>query len=445
MKIIKNYFNKLLAGESGGVFKGMLTLLMGAGSARLIGIISIPLLSRIYSPEDYGLLALYTALVAVLAPALTLRYVQAIPLPKSDKAAMALLLVCIKLIFLFSFILAVLLFVFGEAAFSWFSMDDLSHWWWLVILGASGTALYEVFTLWATRKKQYKEIAKTQLTQSLLGNFVKLVLGVAGVKPAGLIAGQFISTSSGITGFLKSMRQPFRDYFFQIGCKKEVAVIKQYRNFAWFRFPSHLLMVVSLQAPVLLVATLYDGGVTGQLGFTLMALSLPLNLIGVSMSHAYYAEVANIGKGAPDKIKRITISVQKKLFAIAIPLSITTFFASEWGFTLAFGEDWRVAGQFASILAPYLLLKFTSSPLEQVLNVIGSQVVFLVISLLRIVGFIAVFFISKEFELQPHGAVGLLSLYMAIYYLCMTIFILYMINKSVKNSLYNNQERSAEF
>src|SRR5690625_2019398 len=160
--MLKRKARQLFSGESGNVFRGMLTLFMGAGLARVVGIASIPILTRIYSPDDYGVLALYTSFVAVLAPILSLRYVQAIPLPKTDAMAFHLFALCFSLIVLGSVLCALLLLIFGETILSWFNMQLLMPWWWLIVLGALGTATYELFTLWATRKKQYKTIATTQ-------------------------------------------------------------------------------------------------------------------------------------------------------------------------------------------------------------------------------------------------------------------------------------------
>ncbi|MBF6615098.1 MAG: oligosaccharide flippase family protein, partial [Candidimonas sp.] len=95
-------FKQIFKGEAGNVFRGMMTLLLGAGLARIVGLLSIPILARIYSPEDFGVLALYTAFIAVVVPVMTLRYVQAIPLPKTDVMAFNLFSVCFKLIIIFS-------------------------------------------------------------------------------------------------------------------------------------------------------------------------------------------------------------------------------------------------------------------------------------------------------------------------------------------------------
>lgn len=425
---------KLFDGEAGKVFEGMLTLLIGAGLARIVGLISFPILARIYSPEDYGVVALYTSFVAIIAPIMTLRYVQAIPLPKNDTMAFNLFSVCFKLIAFFSIITAIVLVLFGEQILIWFNMEALLPWRWLIVFGAAGAALYELFSLWATRKKQYKTIARTQFTQSLIGNVAKISLGLLAFKPSGMIIGQFLSQSAGITSFIKDAKRDFETYLPKIQRSKERFIAKYYHDFVWFRLPSQFLMLVSLQAPILIAAKLYDSNTTGQLSFTIMALSLPVSLIGMAMSKAYYAEIASIGRNNPKKIRRITFDIQKKLFMVAIPITILVYSASEWVFVLVFGEVWRTAGIFASMLSPYLLLRFTSSPLDQVFNVIGSQVTYLIINLSRIIGFIFVFLYCYNLNSDPLLFVYILSWFMAGHYLFVTALIISIINKSIKTT-----------
>jgi len=89
--LIASLSSRLFGGPAGPVFRGMGTLALGAGVARIIGVVSIPVLTRIYSPADYGVLAVFTALVGMLVPVLTLRYGAAIPLPRYDGMAMNLM------------------------------------------------------------------------------------------------------------------------------------------------------------------------------------------------------------------------------------------------------------------------------------------------------------------------------------------------------------------
>ena len=412
-KIKKKFFSD----DDSSIFKGMFTLLVGAGFARLIGLISIPILARIYTPEDYGVLALYISFVAIFTPIMTLRYVQAIPLPKTDEMAFNLFSVCFKLIIFFSLALSILFAICGEVFLGWFNMEALIPFRWFIVLGILGSSLYELFSLWATRKRQYKVIARTQFIQSFIGEFVKISLGLLAFQSLGMIIGQFISQSVGITSFIKSSINNFKIYIPKVNLTKEKFIAKYYQGFVWFRLPSQFLMVLSIQTPVMMMAALYDKETTGQLSLAMMALSLPVSLIGGAMAKAYYAEIAVLGKNKINQIIKLTFSVQKKLFIIGFPFVLLVYFLAEVVFKLVFGDEWALAGTFASILAPFVLFQFTSSPLMEVINVLGTQVVYLILHSLRIVGLFGVYYYAYYMQIGSDNLVSIISIYLSLFYL----------------------------
>src|SRR5690554_2467648 len=432
IKKLKNYFNRQLSGESGNVFRGMITLVIGAGMARIIGLASIPILTRLYSPEDYGVLAIYTSIVAVLVPILTLRYVTAIPLPKTDAMAFNLFMLCAKLILVGTLLISLVLGFFGETVLGWFSMQEFAHLWWLIAIGVMGTATYELFSLWATRKKNYKIIAKTQFTQSLTGNVVKIGLGLLSLKPLGLVIGQLIAQSGGVGSLFKNAYKDFKKLYPSLSNKKQKFVAKYYQEFPWFRLPSQFLMVLSVQAPILMMSALYEKESTGQLGLAVMALSLPVSLIGGAMGKAYFAEVAAIGKRNIRKIRKITIDTQVKLFAISLPITVVFMFIAKPVFSMVFGDEWTVAGNYAAILSPFILLQFTSSPLVQVINVVGSQIIFLMINILRVFTLVLVYLLTNIVGFNDIQFVALISGTLFIFYLSISVFIFLILNKGSK-------------
>lgn len=425
---MKNKFNGMFDGESANVFKGMLTLLMGSGFARIVGLLCIPVLTRIYSPDDYGVLALYISFVAILAPVFSLRYVQAIPLPKTDLMAFSLLTLCAKLIALNAIIVIVVFFCFGTYIFSWFNVEPLAPWWWLVVMGGVGTSLYELTSLWATRKKRYRILAKTQVMQSVIGNSIKVVLGLFLLQPVGLIVGQFFMQTAGVIALLKDTKQDYKKYISLVRIKKEKFMALYYQDFVWFRLPSQFLMILSIQAPVMIVAALYGKEITGQLSLAMMTLMLPVGLIGSAMAKAYYAEIASIGRSDLPRIRRITLSIQKKLFLIGIPFAITVYLLSEPLFLLVFGSEWAIAGTFSALLAPFILFQFTSSPLMEVINILGKQWIYLVLNSCRIIGFALIFIYVKQYDFSYIKLVAVLSFYLSFFYLAATVLILYMLS-----------------
>lgn len=429
---LNKLINKLKNNEFSNLFKGILTLAIGSSAARLIGFASIPIITRIYNPEDFGLLALFTSFVVILVPFATLKYSTAIPLPKTDAMAINILALGIFLIVVFLIIISIPLVFFSETILTWFNATELAKWWWLIIIAIVGSASYELFSSWSTRKRKYKIIAKTQFTQSLIGNTVKIVLGLLAIKPFGLIFGQFLSQSAGMGYLIKASFEDFKKSFSSISIQRIKIVAINYREFAYFRLPSHFLMGVSTQAPVLMMATLFDKNITGQLSLAIIATSLPTGLIGNSISQAFYAEIARLGRHNIKQIKKMTTNIQKKLFIVGIPFTLLLIFFAEPVFIFIFGKEWATAGYFSSILAPFILLQLTSAPLIQVLNITGSQLTFLIINITRLIGLSIIFLFFYNFNFESYIFVKVLSTFLSFFYLLISLFIFYSINKSVK-------------
>ncbi|KRU22868.1 polysaccharide biosynthesis protein [Psychrobacter piscatorii] len=424
-------FSKKLGNhDSVTVFKGMFTLALGSSAARIIGILSIPIITRIYTPADYGLLALYISITSILVSLTTLKFSTALPLPKADALAINLLALSIFILVGFLTLLSLCLFLFGEIILSWFDMSEILSLRWLIVLGVGGSAFYEILSLWATRKRKYKVIAKTQFVQSLLGNGAKIILGLLSFKAVGLITGQFLAQSTGLFRLIREFIDDFKKLIPFITKKRMMLVAGYYREFPYFRLPSQTLLQLSSNAPVLMMATLYGKEVTGQLSLAILAVSLPTGLIGQAMAKAFYAEIAVIGKRNLNRIKTLTIDVQKRLFILGLPLTVLVMILAQPIFYLVFGPEWAIAGKYTTILAPFVLLQFTSNPLMQVLNIVGSQITFLIINIIRILGLGALFFFFKGYTLSPQSFVIVLSFYLCIYYLGTTAFIFFTVHKS---------------
>lgn len=421
---MSSLFARLFGGPASAVFRGMGTLALGTGAARVIGVASIPVLTRIYRPEDYGVLSIFTALVAMIVPVLTLRYGVAIPLPRQDGMAMNLMALSAALMLGMTLMVSLLLGIFGPVLLGQVLMEVLAPYWWLIALGILGTGSYELLSLWATRRRAYRIIAQTQVTQSALSVVIKVGLGLLAFKPMGLLIGQVVAQSGGIGSFITRFWVDFRRIAGMISLRRMGFVARYYRGFPIYRLPSQFLLVFSMQAPFLFTATLYGAETTGQLGLAMMALALPINLLGQSVGNAYYAEISQLSRKAPKKILEITKSVQKRLFMMGIPPTLVIMIFGPDLFRLAFGEIWSVAGLFASVLSIYLLLQFTSAPLIQVLNVFNKQRLFLAINVARSIMLILMFSVFQIADFPATQFIIAYSGMMTFFYLWISYLII---------------------
>ncbi|NEV65083.1 lipopolysaccharide biosynthesis protein [Thiorhodococcus minor] len=389
----------------------------------------MPILTRIYSPVDYGVLSIFTALVTMLVPIVTMRYGVAVPLPRRDGTAMNIMALAAALMLAMTLIVGAVLWAFGSVLLAALSMEALIPYWWLILLGVVGAASYELLSFWATRRKAYPTIARTQVAQAATGALVKIGLGMVALKPLGLLLGQIMGHSGGIGSFLIRFKMDFCQTVTMISLRRMATVGRYYSGFPVYRLPSQVLLVFSAQAPVLLTAALYDAGTVGQLGVALAAVAVPLNLFTTTIGRAYYAEVANIGRNNLELIRKITFAILGRLSLVAIvPAAMLMIYGKDI-LMFVLGDDWALAGQFASSLAISLFPQFLTSPVMQVLSVIGEERRFLLFNLQRTVITIAPFLLADLFAWSSTTTILAYSFFIAAHRFSNLVFLIRILNR----------------
>lgn len=416
---------------SNTVFRNMSVLAGGTGVAKVLGSLSIPIITRIYSPEHMGVLSVFVALTAMLAPFGTLRYSVALPLPKNDGLAINLAVLCLLSLSIMSIFSALILWQFARPILEILDMQAIVPYWWLLIITVIGSGFYEILSQWAVREKAFNSVAKTKVWQSICSAVVKIGLGLLGLKPLGLLVGHLASQAGGILSLITSFQHKLKANINNVSKRRILFLLKHYSVFPKFRLLSQFLLVFSTQAPLVFCAKLFGTETTGQLGLALVALALPISLFSQTAGQAFYAEIAKIGRRNPHEIYKITKDITKKLFLISIPPFLVLLFGGPFLFSFVFGEQWREAGVFASILAVYLLAQFVSNPLVNALSVFEKQWMFLRINIVRSIGILAIFWIAQSVHLSPVVTIVIYGLALSIHYLSTSIVVFRVIKKAM--------------
>lgn len=429
-KKIKNRIKKIWNGTSheSAIFRNMAKLFTGDGIARIIGIITAPIITRIYLPEHMGVLSVFIAIVTILAPLATLRYSLAIPLPKNDRKAFNLTVLSFFILFISSILFFLIFYLFGNSILALFSMEQISPYWYLLPIAFLGTGLYELLTGWAIRLKAFSPLAKTKVWQKTVGASIKIILGLFGIKPLGLLIGQIFTQAGGIVSLFRNFRLKFKENINFIDKKQLRFLTFRYFDFPKYRVPAQFLLALTARAPLLFFAWNFDAKITGQIGLATMMLSFPITLIGYTTGKAYYAEIATIGEKMPEKILKITKNITFKLFLFSIiPFSLI-FLLGPWLFQIVFGKLWYEAGIYARILSFYLLAQFVYSPIsEGVFNVFEKQSLVLLLEIIRFSITIIVFGISYFLKWEPTYVLSLYSIMLTIHYSISTFIIFHII------------------
>lgn len=346
----------------------------GTAAGQIIVIAASPIVTRLYTPEDFGLLAVYAGVLGMLGVVTCLRYQLAIPLPESDREAAAIAILSVSAVVGVTFVTAIAVLFFGDSLALLLNTPGISPYLWLIPLGVFLTGLYQVVNLWAVRLSAFREIARTKLIQSV--SMVTIQVGGYALGPISLLLGRVAGQSAGVLSLGRhTIERNLID--FQKTEKADVRrAAQKHRNFPLLSTWTGLSSAGGIHLPPLLIATFFGAGPAGLFSLTHRVLSQPMTVVGRAVSDVFYREAAQAYR--EESLHNLVENVYNALVAIALPLAVVFFISAPALFSFVFGSDWNVAGEMARWMTPWLFFNFVSAPPTRVYPILDRHGVALV-------------------------------------------------------------------
>lgn len=412
-------------------FKSVLLVLSGTGFAQLLNILVSPVITRIYTPEEYGIYTVYTAILGFLSIIGPLRYDFAIPIAENDKKAINVLVLSLIVLTILAGIILLIFIFWGKQLLVLYNAEILYDYQLLIPVGIFFVGLYSIFSNWAFRKRAYYLISKTKVHQSIFSNGVKIASGLAYLGPIGLIIGHIIGASAG-TYTLASVIHKQKYLFKSINFNDIKWCMKRYVRFPLYATPSQLLNSAGVYLPIFFLSSIYGPHIAGYYGLAIGIVNMPMNLIGNSVGDVFYGEVSNLSRKDPYKVKKLSVELFKKLFSIGLLPTLILIFWGPQLFSIIFGTNWYEAGVYAQILSVLVFSRLLFIPSSRVYEVYEKQKEGFFLNSFRVLLVILVFLISGKMSLNSYWAVGLYSIAMTIVYLMTFILAQKIINDEIK-------------
>lgn len=349
--------------------RNVLTLMTGTTIAQAIPIATSPILTRIYTPEDFGVFALYMAIASIISVIATGRYEMAIMLPKNEKDVKSIVKLIMILLSTMTFIILLIVFFFNKPIADLFENPEISSWLYFLPISIFLAGLYQVYNYLLIREKNFKRLSKNKVIVSTANASTQLIYGFTISNGFGLLFGNIIGYIVSIYFIIKS--KVVNKYFhFKNNSIKEVA--KEYQNFPKYDVSSVFVNVVANQLPLLALGKYFGLGVVGFYSLMYKVLMMPISLLSSTVLDVF-KQGATEDYNKYGNCKDIYVKTFKSLVLLGIiPFTILGIFAPEI-FSFVFGQNWKVAGEFAQIMTPMLFLKFIASPLSYTFYVAGKQ------------------------------------------------------------------------
>jgi O-antigen/teichoic acid export membrane protein len=385
--------------------------------SQLLSIAIMPFLTRLYTPEQFGLMSFFLSISSVCVVLFTLRLEQAILIPKQDKNALVVVYLALFFSLFFTllstFICYVYYFLGGES--------DLGLAIFLIPASAFLFSAYRIVNNYHNRVGAYNKFAVNTLLFFISQLLLKLLFGVVGLVTLGLIWGVFIGRLITATRILSDLFSTypinFKDKFFFIRAKY---LFKRYKKFTTWLLSSDLINALAIQSPFFLIAYFYSNDWVGYFTLAFSVSSLPLQFIGTSVGNVFRGEASKLMKDT-GRCDQLFKGLLLKLLCVLFPVFIFMYFISPFVFPFVFGKEWAPSGVIVQILCIMFFFQFIARVFSYLYILKERQVENFVIQLVLLLAISGTFLVGKHYftDLFP-----VLMIYSAIYSL-IYIFVIF--------------------
>jgi O-antigen/teichoic acid export membrane protein len=370
VRSIKNKINNLMPRASFARNVGILA--GGTAIAQALTVLALPIITRLYTPEDFSVLAVYTALLSIIGVVACLRFEIAIPLPNDDFEAANLLILGVLFNTAISLIVLLLVAFMSVQIANGIKQPALEAYLWLLPVGVWLTGSFGCVQFWATRRKLFSDIAQTRMTQSLSSVFAQVIMGwSANTGPLGLLIGQLTGSVVGLNKLARLAWQDIRMHKKKITPNTLGSTFQKNSNFAKYSTFESLANVGTEQLPIIIIAVFAVGPEAGFALLAMKAAAVPVSLIGGSISQVYLSRASD--EFRTGKLPEFTQKIMAGLVGAGVgPLMCIGILAPDF-LPLIFGAQWTRTGEIVAWMTPWFILQFLASPISMALHVTANQ------------------------------------------------------------------------
>lgn len=357
----------------GSFARNVAVLAGGTALGQAITVLASPVLTRLYTPDDFGVLAVYSSILGILSVIASWRYELAIPLPEKDEDAVNLTVLSLGIVLLMGLVVGFGIWLLGDEIVRWVNTPALRSYFWLLPLGILLVGSYQVLNYWAVRAQAFSFIARTKMNQGLGATLAQIIGGFLEMGPVGLIIGQIIGQCAGLTTLALLILIADRQKFRTVSWRALKGVAKRYQKFPIFSGFSSMINSAGLQIPAILLAVLYGTQVAGWFALSQRVLGIPMILVGQAVSQVYMGTASRLACRDIKALRSLFLRTAVRLLLVGgIPLGVLAI-GGPTLFIQVFGSDWENAGRYLQILCLAFLAQFVIVPLSQTINILEHQ------------------------------------------------------------------------
>lgn len=396
--------------------KNILKVFTGSGLASIISLIIHPILTRLFTPQDFGNYQLLLSFTTLFVSISGFKYEMALVLPKYNKEYKYIYLISLLNLVASTLLFAILFYAFGNYILNWLNAEQLAPYLIFCIVGIFIGGLLQIMRYVLIRNGKFKQLAINKIIESSINNTGALGFGLLSPTFIGLFISYFSAAlTSSIIIFYKIPPK-----IHHINWKYLTIFFLKYRKFLLLNTPGVFINTFSAQLPIFYIAKFYGVETLGIYQLANKYISIPVNLAGNSISQAFLKEASNAFRES--KLLNIYLdTIKKSVLVIIFPL-ITVLIFAPISVDIIFGEKWKGAGLFMQILIFGVFFRFISSPTSSIFSIINKQeILFFLMSTFFIIKFICLFYIGTQ-NVSDVTFLIIITIINSIFYIFINIF-----------------------
>lgn len=373
-----------------------------------------PFITRLYTPEAFGIQGVFIASVGLLWPFVALRYPMAIVVAKSDTEVRGLVRLSLFVAASVSVGITIILLGARQTLLSLFGIEEVGLLIWFLPLALFLVALQDTTDFMAARLGAFRVVGVVTALQALVVNLTRVIGGLIHPTAAALIV--ITSLSYGAQASMLRLGLGRRVKSLTSGHPPSLGFLaRKYREFPLFRMPADIINAIAQTAPVFLLSILFSPATTGLYVLARAVVNIPLSLIGSAAGNVFYTRITEMARNGDALYPFILKSTFAQLAAPGLATFISALFFPHI-FSLMFGEVWRTSGEFAQWMALWVVGMLANIPSVRALPVIGRQNLHLFFNIMIALAGVAGLFAGYKIHTTASGAVAGYSIATALLY-----------------------------
>ncbi len=373
--------------------RNVLIVLSGTTVAQLIPIATLPILTRLFTPDDFGLFYLFSSISAILLIAATGKYELAILVPKEKEEALEVGYLASLLSLFWSALIFLIIILFKNNIGALFNEPDLGLLLLFIPLQIFIKSGNDIFRYWFNRNKAFKLLTGNQILLSISNVIFRIGAGWWSWGSFGLVLATIAAQFTGLLWYIFALFNQGFSSFKKIEMNRLKALAIKYKKFPRDMVVGGLFHSGSLQLPPILLNSLFVSSIAGYFGIMNRVALIPVNTISKAYEEVFKQRISEaIHQNTP--CGPIFYRTFKQLLFISIGPAILFAFIAPYLFEWALGTAWKEAGIYARIFAVPILLQFILTPLLSTFYLLEKTHLYTLSYLLQIILVLASIFLG---------------------------------------------------